>query len=307
MFSLKPLTSWVRENIVASLAILVLLFLFLFGNFSQTGVRQIATNGVIKDRGTTGYEDVPQALEAVGAPNLGSQETTTTSERMVVQETNASLVVKDVSGTADQVVAYAESVGGFMVSSSVTRPEESPVATVVVRVPSAKLKAVMEHYRSLAVKVSSENLRGRDVTQDYEDIDARIATLQETITRFEEIREAATKVSELLTVTREIISLQRQIDSLEGRKQYLEDTAAYAKITIYLATDELALPYQPPTGFRPGVVFREAVRSLLTTLYSWASKLIWVGVYSVIWLPVLLVGIFFWRRWKKKPVSTKSA
>lgn len=303
MVNLKPLVDWVKGNTIASLVILILLLYVVFGNFSQTAVRQISTNEVTK----TGYEDVvSEAAQGIGGPNLASPETTTTSERLVVRETNISLVVKDVSGTADQVLAYAESVGGFMVSSSVSKPEESPVATVVVRIPSTKLKAVMDNFRSLAIKVSSENLRGRDVTEDYEDIDARIATLEKTITRFEEIREVATKVPDLLTVTREIISLQRQIDSLEGRKQYLEDTAAFAKITVYMATDELALPYQPPTGFRPSVVFREAVRSLLTTLYSWASKLIWFGVYSVIWLPVVVVVIFFWRWWKKK-VSSRSS
>ena len=62
-----------------------------------------------------------------------------------------------------------------------------------------------------------------------------------------------------------------------------------SKITLYLSTDELSLPYTPDTKFRPNVVFKLAVRSLLDTLRAIAEALIWVGVYSAIWLPVVII------------------
>ncbi len=61
-----------------------------------------------------------------------------------------------------------------------------------------------------------------------------------------------------------------------------------AKVTIYLSTDEMALPYAPSNAWRPAVIFKLAVRSLIGSLRSLASVLIWIVVYSVIWLPILI-------------------
>ena len=135
----------------------------------------------------------------------------------------------------------------------------------------------------------SENLTGEDVTDQFVDIDARLATLYRTKAKFEEILDKAVKVEDLLNVQRELINLQTQIDSLKGQQLYLEKSAAMAKITIYLSTDELALPYAPSEAWRPTVILKLAVRSLVGNLRNFGSALIWIGVYSVVWVPILIV------------------
>ena len=152
------------------------------------------------------------------------------------------------------------------------------------------------------MKVTGENLVGKDVTDQYVDIEARIATHQKTKVKFEAILEKATTVSEILQVQRELISIQSQIDALEGQKKSLEQNANLSKVTLYLSTDELALPYTPDKAFRPQVVFKQAVRSLLGSLRSGANALIWVGVYSVIWVPVLVIIYIVRRKKKRKPL-----
>ena len=219
-------------------------------------------------------------------------------DRVVIEESALSLVVSDVSKTADEVVKYAEKEGGFLVSSEITSPEESPVATVTVRVPSAKLRTAIEYYRKLAVKVSSESLVGTDVTEEFKDLNARIATLEKTIDQFESIKARATKIADLVSITSQIISLREQIDALKGAKKFIEESAAFPKITASLATDEFALPYQPPEGFRPGVIFRQAVRALLSGVYAVAGGLIWVGVYAVVVVPVLALIWYLLKRAK---------
>jgi hypothetical protein len=169
-------------------------------------------------------------------------------------------------------------------------------------VPSAKFDEAMDFFRSLAIKVTNENLVGTDVTEEFIDIEARIATLEKTKAKFEEILEKAEKVDEILRVQREIINMQTQIDALKGRRDALEKNAELSKITVYLSTDELALPYTPDKTFRPGVVFKLSIRSLLNTLRIIGSAAIWVGVYSVVWLPALII-IYVYRRWirRKQP------
>lgn len=229
---------------------------------------------------------------------IGQEGISTSEDRLVIEESNLSLVVADVPKAADEAVSFAQREGGFLVSSTLEKPEESPLATVVVRVPAEKLQAAVEYFRSLAVEVVSETLVGRDVTKEFEDLDARIATLEGTIAQFEAIKAQATKISDLVSLTQQIISFQEQMDALKGQKKFIEDSAAFSKITVYLATDEFALPYQPE-GFRPGVIFKQAVRSVVALFYGAATAAIWVGVYAVVWLPILILILVLVKRSKR--------
>ena len=208
-------------------------------------------------------------------------------------------MVKDIRQTTNEILNYVEKQDGYMVSTTLTQPEEAPFATIVVRIPTEKLRESLDFFRQRAIKVSSEFISGWDVTDEYVDLEAQLATLQETKSRFEEIMDQAFKIDDILQVQREIINLQTQIDSLKGRQQYLEGTAKFSKVTLNLSTDELSLPYAPSDTFRPKVIFKLAVRSLVLNLRKIASAAIWLVVYSVVWLPVLLVVIIF-KRWNDK-------
>jgi len=288
---------WIKRNKLSFLLLLVVVYLVVK---QSSGVRPLSQPAMLSIGGA-GEESV--ALKS--APSVSSllpsrnYTPTTQTDRLVVQESNLSLVVKNVRESSDKATDWAKSVGGYMVSSSLSQPEEAPYAYVVLRIPAKDLKPAIEYFRSLAIKVSSENLLGTDVTDEYIDIDSRLDTLNKTKAKFEEILSKATAVQDILTVQRELINLQDQIDSLKGRQQYLEKTAELAKISLHLSTDEFSLPYAPSQPFRPAAIFKQAVRSLVGTLRGGAKLLIWVGVYSPIWLLILGVIWFFKRRKKK--------
>jgi hypothetical protein len=64
--------------------------------------------------------------------------------------------------------------------------------------------------------------------------------------------------------------------------------------------DEYALPYAPDTNWKPETVFKLAVRSLVLNLRGLASAAIWLTVYAALWLPLLLIAIFAWKKFFKK-------
>ena len=289
--------NWIKKNKLATVLIVVIAFLlfqdssFNFLGFSGLSGKQVAR--------------MPAYEEDFSAPSIGFEKRgiipppvgdgyapVETEDRLVVEESSISLVVSEVQETANKIIDKAKAVNGFMVNSSLTHPEEAPFATVVIRVPAEKFRETLGYFRTLAVKVSSENIRGTDVTDQYVDIEARLATLTKTKAKFESIMDQAIEVQDVLQVQRELINLQAQIDNLRGRQKYLEQTAKLAKVTVYLSSDEFALPYTPAAPFRPAVIFKLAVRSLIITLRGLATRLIWIAVYSVIWLPVVLIILF---------------
>lgn len=228
-----------------------------------------------------------------------------TSDRMVVQNSSLSLLVDDVPTTQTAIIQKTQELGGYMVNSYLTRPQDAPNGTLTLRIPSKNMDSAMSFFRSLAVKVISENLEGEDVTDQYVDIDARMTTLIKTKTKFEEIMDQAIKVQDILEVQRELINLQSQIDHLKGQQNYLVKNAEMSKITIYLSTDELALPYAPTESWRPNLIFKEAIRSFIGTFRKIGTAIIWLGVYAVIWIPLTAIILVIRKRRKNTTPSTR--
>lgn len=293
--------TWIKEHKLTTV-LLVLVFFLISTGFSQQPPRimQSGTSLMYNSPpgGTMGAPDIQMApMESMKRSDSyeGSMSGADVANRMVTQDTTLSLLVEDVENVKSQILTKTKAVGGFMISSSTQNPEDAATSTISVRVPSTKLDEALASFKGQAVKVVTEYVQGEDVTDQYTDIEAQMKTLMTTKAKFEDILEKATAVQDILEVQRELTNLQSQIDALTGQQQYLEKNVQLSRVTIFLSTDELALPYEPNESWRPALIFKEAVRSLILTFRSLGSLVIWLAVYSVVWVPVLAI-IYFWKR-----------
>jgi len=302
---------WVKQNKLASVLLVIIAYFLLSGGSSIIlelfGSRNMAFS---PSQGSSSNEMMADyAMKSSGSslrsnlPSIGGVAPQMNVEnRMVVTNSNLSLLVKDVRESIKQIESKTEDVRGYMVKKNITTPQGIERGNIDIRVPSKDLEDVLDSLRGLSVRVVSENINGRDVTDQYMDIEARLATLQRNKARFEEIMNSAVKVDEILRVQTQIMSIQDQIDRYKGQMIMLESTSNSSLVTIYLSTDEIALPYAPSQPWRPDIIFKKAVRALVTDLRGLGSTAIWITVYAVIWVPA--VGVFiavrhFWKNRKK--------
>lgn len=298
---------WIKSHKLTSVLIVIIIYL-LFRNNNPVSLNTFNVSPTLRSTSMMAEKSVPNIGGAAPdyiAPQTDYAPTADVKDRMVIQESYLSFLVKNVRETADQIIAFAQNAGGYMVNSSINSADEAPTGNISIRVPSKDLDNTLASLRKMAVKVVSENLTGTDVTDQYTDLDARLETLNKTKTKFEEILDKAYNVQDILTVQKELINLQSQIDSIKGQQLYLSKSAQMAKLTIYLSTDEISLPYAPSESWRPNVIFKLAVRSLVVDLRGLGTKLIWLTVYAVIWLPILIIGIIAYRIYKNRCRRTK--
>ena len=308
---------WIKRNKLATFLIVFVAFLFLRSVSNNNNIRpKIVQRGAMMESqgvsGTgigavTGMADfvAPGAMSKSYQTSPYPQESVSLSPtaRKVVEETSLSLQVKDVSQSVQDIKNKAQSLNGFMVNAYVSKPEEASSGNITIRVPSETSEEMLNFLRANAVKVVSENLSGSDVTDQYSDIDAKLAILIENKATMESFMRRAENIDEILRVQNQIFALQDQIDSLKGQKKYLEDVSSSMKMTVYLSTDEFSLPYSPDNNWRPEVVLKNAVRSLVITLRGLAERLIWITVFAVIWIPLVIVAYFVWKWYKKRKLE----
>lgn len=289
------LINWFLNNKLLVVLLLVIFYLLFFRNL-----------GVVPLSLTTSRTEMASGIAMKSLSSFSDNNiyeappTTAVADRMVITENTLSMQVNNVASVLGEIRDAAQNLGGYMVESNLDRPAEAASGNITVRVPQTKMNEALSLFKGMAVKVVSENLRGTDVTDQYVDNEARLRILQNNKARFEEIMAKAVNVDEILRVQEQIFNIQNQIDGIKGQQEYLSKNAQMTRITIYLATDELALPFSPDQPWRPEVVFKQAVRSLLLTARSIFSLVIWLVVYSVVWLPILLIILFL-----KKKITTK--
>lgn len=303
--------TWIKANKLATLLILVIGYLLLSSRAPIPLSSSLTTMAGNKYAG-------PEIMMSETAPTVESTRgfippfaqdappvDVSPEDRLVITDTSMSLQVTDVPQTITDIENTTTTLGGYMVNSNVHQPEGAATGSITVRVPEDRRQEALEAFAALSVKVVSMSVSGRDITDQYVDIEARISTLVTTKTKFEDILDQATEVQDILQVQQQIINTQSQIDSLRGQQQYLEQNAKLSKIVISLATDEFALPYSPDEAWRPDVIFKTAVRSLVTTVRKAGTALIWTVVYSPIWISLLVIAWWLKRRSQSRPTSPR--
>ena len=222
--------------------------------------------------------------------NYGETETRE-GTRLVIRTGTIHMVVENINASVESIIKYTESKNGWVVNSKVTEREKVPSGSTTIRVPIEIFDEAMTYFKELSKKVSYEGTQGRDVTEEYTDLQSRLRNLEATETQLLEIMERSGTIPNVLAVQRELTNVRSQIEQTKGRIQYLEENAEMATITINLALSEELLPIPPSEKWRPTYVVRQAWSSLLVFLKGLSYFLIWIVVYAIIWVPL---GIIVW-------------
>jgi len=215
--------------------------------------------------------------------------------RLIIRNAQMTLVVGDAASVFDSLSALAASAGGYVSDAKQCRESEQLRATITLRIPAQRLDQTLAAARKLARRVESENVDANDVTQEYVDLDSQVRNLEATETEMRalmtDVRARMKKAEDILEIYQHLTELRGQIEQAKGRMRYLSQLSALATIKIDLVPDAVAQPVVEQ-GWQPLVIVRDASRSLVRTLESVATAIIWVAIYLV---PVaLLVALAAW-------------
>ncbi len=239
------------------------------------------------------------------------------SERLVIKTADLAVVVEDPPRAQDQVIAWAEAHGGYVVNSSLTErtlPSGKRVlyGHLSFRVPADQFLPAVEQVVSLAVRVERKDLQGQDVTDEYVDLEARLRNLQAAEAELRRLMEQATDTEQVLDIYRELMQVREQIEVLQGRMRYLKESVAYALVEVEfipVAADE---PISV-AGWEPQGVARDALRALVRAVQGLVNLLIWLVLFVLPYLlllalvaaPFVLLARWLWRRLRRAKTAAE--
>lgn len=215
-------------------------------------------------------------------------------DRRVIRSAELELYVTDVRAAVRHARELAADYGGHVDSSSSRSLEDEEFAELLLEVPSSDFDTVLDALRDsrYVETVEHESTSSRDVTEEFVDLQSRLANLESTEIRFVSLLDEADTIDEVLNVERELSRIRGDIEQIQGRINYLEQRTSYSKIHVAFypvaeeeESDEIVAPH-----FTPGETAREA----------WNASMQVVGTVGNV---IIAAGVFFWWAWPLLAIS----
>jgi len=217
-------------------------------------------------------------------------------DRKIVKTGYLTLEVNDITKAMSEVASVAKELDGYVVSSNKQGDKDITYGRISIRVPSERFDEAFDRLRKLAVKVPNESTESQDITEEYTDLQAQLRNLEATEAQYLELLKKAETVEDMLAVQRELSNVRGQIEQVKGRIQYLERTSDMALIEVNLQKTQ---PIDG-TGWSALETLKSAVRGLINFGKVLAIVVIWLAIFSPVWIIILVLVFFFRRRRKAK-------
>jgi hypothetical protein len=189
---------------------------------------------------------------------------------------------------------------GHVGDLNVTNPSGSARSlSGTLRVPSNRLDAALADLKGLG-RVEKESQSGEEVTQQYVDLQARLANAKHTEQRLTEIlRQRTGKLSDVLAVEMQISRVRGEIEQMEAQRKTMKSQVDFATLNLTVTEDyKKELSVAPPstgTQFRNAAV--DGYRALVDGIIAVLLWLLAVGPTLL-----LLAAILFFpvrKLWRK--------
>jgi hypothetical protein len=192
---------------------------------------------------TDTLHDAETAMQTVSLTQAGESRASqqVAVERKIIRDADINLEVASPAEGQRKLASIAEAHGGFVVTSEARlqdtdsrEAQPTEIVTVQMRVPASRFDAALAEIRAVGSRVRAEKQAGKDVTEEFIDLDARLRTQRALEAQFLEIMKRATKVSDALEVQTQLAEVRTEIERVEGRRRFLENQAALSTINATL-------------------------------------------------------------------------
>ena len=244
------------------------------------------------------------ATETYSVNGSGSVQTFD-SLRQVHKEASIGVQVANPEATGDTINTMVTETGGYVASNNLsTDPDGLKSGELVVKVPVAQFETFLAHIAKLG-SVQSKNISGEDITEQTSDAGQAESVLEDDVQQSEaRLKSLGSKAKwHDEQATRD---LRIQLAQAQARLVLLKRMAALGTITIDLSQTPKAAIAPPVTGGFLNTLkgtTHDALQSLVGSAGALLALVIWLLAYAPIWIPVLLIGRYALKEYRKREAA----
>ena len=242
-------------------------------------------------------------VSAASAPNQGIPTVVLSADRNLILTAKIDMRSKDPWATSDRAQAIASGLGGDVLNLTQSGSGDTRSASLTIRVPSSRFADALQQLRTLEGEVQTSGVSAQDVTDQFVDLQARLAAKQAEEQRYLAILNRANTIDEILKVDASLSNVRTQVEQLTGQINSIKQRTDYSTISMSISTLSV-LPGDATTkAWDPAKTVGRALAALGAMMQVFADAVIWLIVFG--WLPLLAFAavVFAARRRPSAPTA----
>ncbi len=297
---IKNFTQYCRKNYknVALIFIIVSLILVIVDLELKLNGSSYQSFNFTKSSSEVVYDDFDQVH-----PEGSARQTVQAPSAMFVKNASIDVKVKSVDTFETKLLQWQRSHEATLLSASFYKQENVKEGSISMRIDKNDFENLKTFLKDNSVEIARLDVYGHDILDSYNDNLERLKLLEATKEKIQSFYDKTNDVKSLMAIQRELLNVEQQIAEVKRSTQNAEIQSKTMVVTIYVVTDESYKPIQKEV-WKPIAVIKDAWSSVVKSLEAFLNIIIWVLVYSVIWLPLMIIVLILWRRNKK--LSKKS-
>ena len=225
------------------------------------------------------------------------------TERKIIYTASLEVVVEQFDDVQSKISKLVDQNDGFISSANIDRMTgERRSGRWTVRIPVANYREFLDAVGGIGVP-AARNENASDVTEEFVDIEARIANKKKLEARIVELLERPDdKIQHVIEVERELARVREAIERMEGRMRYLADATSLTTVDIFVREER---DYVPPQALTLGTRINNAWTTSLTNCRRFfedavvfiVANAIGFGIFLLACLIAIPVLRRLWKRW----------
>ncbi|HNQ38866.1 MAG TPA: DUF4349 domain-containing protein [Prolixibacteraceae bacterium] len=212
--------------------------------------------------------------------------------KKIIRDGRMGIKTNDLEAAKTRVDTLVLGNGGYYSNESFHNSDYESAWTLNIRIPAAAFDRFISELESGEGEILFKEIGARDVTDQFIDLETRLANKREYLERYRELVKKATSVKEVLEIEEKIRLLEEEIESVTGRLKYLGDQVDFSTLNLTL-TRHKGFKYSPD---RPGDFGERLKHSLSKGWHAFVDFLLFLIRLWPFWI-LAIPAVYFWRKY----------
>lgn len=262
----------------------------------------VTSSAAVQEMAGAAMEDAANGTgTGTGVTDLDSGALTPQDSRKIIYNATLWLETKQYDQASADLLEAASQAGAYVQSSESSGNAERGDRSVyyTLRVPADNYSEFL-NAAAQAANLVRRSESSQDVTAEYVDLEARLASLEQQRQRLDELAAKAESLEDLLAIEQQRSEVQYQIESYTGQMNVLQDQISYSTVEVYLDEVTELTPQSPSFLSRVGSAFRGSWNGFVSVVQELVIGLIYLLPFLVVAAVVIVLVVLLARRVARK-------
>jgi len=219
--------------------------------------------------------------------------------RKIIWKADLRFQVNNVDSATTSIRDIVDLNGGFVADMNMENGSQQIANKIRIRVSNDQFHELIDQLKFGTKKVDLEKITSNDVTEEFVDLQSRLATKREARSRYMDIlRNKTGEIADVIAAEEAIRKITEEIEAKQGRLRYLQNRVSLCTIDLRI--------YETVEYEKPPVVFHKTYSADLGDAFGSGLSMIktlLLGLVAAWPFLILLSVVVYWKRgliWRKK-------